>query len=1324
MKRKNLNLRRARKSFRKSTFGKRRLRFGLTDDLKARVPQIKELFFVVVVDGQDKKFTLNQLNRNEGSGGFLAGFPKNTDIFLTNLHGFTLNQYDVPSKNDDPLTVKTGRDFIKFQIPKTERELLSNDSSNLANFLFLISTAETKREMAEEKCSYNLDRTASKADQKRKLAEVVKINLCAAFKKWMSLSDLRTSYRVKLNKIGFFETLVPINIETQSQLNTLEVIQENNITNGFISKLTNNVTPKDLEENANLIPLLEALDDNNVVAERLDESTTNKSSVNIEDLVNFLENAKTQNEQIVNQTITPSSSVVALLDENTKNKIEDLATNSIQNIEPKSVFQNNTALKAVGVSLNFLNGLYHFTTSPERAGEAVQAGAGLVKNLVDLTSNYTNFSPKLTNTIENLSKSKIKNTEEGIKKVDEIENVIQTEIIEQRLKLLENIEVFVQERNIEYNCDEFENDTDITRLKTCLKKLMLKYVEYFENKFGGEKNFEQYDEKYQINYNYSLNSLTILVQNIDKPNIILSDIFHEIQRNERVFMKQLKKHSNDRLFLIKLISNNFNKINGKFIKDATFEELSNAAEQFYQPPDELKESKKIRLKINSIKQKGNVDTNVENELEQLMTKHELSNDVNEIINIENIVDNVEMATTNNNVVSKTDINIIEELPNASAIDINNNDSNKTETVQEMNLSIDTLNKFIDEVSVDFDVSVSKFNKCIGIRSFEEGKKCMLSFLDSYRFQVFTLSTSYNTLFNEKNSGFKEINDHYFIVLNTITSLNKDTVSYETVFSKLENVIIPEHRMFISVTKKLKSERDVIVKKLLEYNQKAKVNESTSFEQLMKMLDAAREEEAEEVNNNNKTNVASVIKRTSNIPLTNVSSKEDELPVPSAPPFESMPLSPTTSLTSTPRSVKKIEWVSSAKQTIKITKSDGTVIPLSIGESIEFYINDMKDPFEGVIDSFEELGNQPIGLVMKKVGNGSGGKMNQMIMIYDPTIFNYTIPRNIGKYSNNSVNFDMINVKTYTLPPPPPPLPVVTPSPPAVSSYTPLTSYDPNAQIISDKLKEMSKRYKEMIGINGDDYTVFLRNLKISHEARKRMFYITQQFVDEINDLITEAKNVGIMFSTKTTSSMFDKKHEIMLSREAILKGIIGTRTVKFGALRKISSMLSVSQFQNMLSLSDGNQMYYDLVRTKILTLVSLTSIIFSYVYLPGQNNKLDTFVRDAINHRGAIAHQIIIDDREYPLITFYDISDANKFDNMMTSTSGIYWADLILRLHGNKNPSNAGFFFKKFITPPILSKFVDYFEELEGEYEDDTSTNEDDTNVVTKFVKWFFRFGK
>lgn len=300
--------------------------------------------------------------------------------------------------------------------------------------------------------------------------------------------------------------------------------------------------------------------------------------------------------------------------------------------------------------------------------------------------------------------------------------------------------------------------------------------------------------------------------------------------------------------------------------------------------------------------------------------------------------------------------------------------------------------------------------------------------------------------------------------------------------------------------------------------------------------------------------------------------------------------------------------------------------------------------------------------------------------------------------------------------------------PTASMSSTSSMMDPYVIKIYESLMQLSMRYKEMMGINGDDYTVFLRNLKISHEARKRMYYMTQNFVNEINDLIIEAKNLGIKFtgSVSTIPSVLTKKLEVMLSKEAILKGLIGARVLKFGSLKKItSSFKTINQFENLLSLSDANQMYYELIRTKILTLVSLTSIIFSYVYLPGQNNKLDAFVRDAVTYRGAIAHQILIDDREYPLITFYDISDADKFDDLMTSTSGIYWVDLILRLNGNKNPTNTGFFFKKFITPPILSKFIDYFEELEGEYEDDTSVDDknggDNENIVTKFMKWFFR---
>jgi hypothetical protein len=347
-----------------------------------------------------------------------------------------------------------------------------------------------------------------------------------------------------------------------------------------------------------------------------------------------------------------------------------------------------------------------------------------------------------------------------------------------------------------------------------------------------------------------------------------------------------------------------------------------------------------------------------------------------------------------------------------------------------------------------------------------------------------------------------------------------------------------------------------------------------------------------------------------------------------------------------------------------------------------------------------------------------------------------VPDLLEEITRTNNNNNVPHPPLYRPPPPPPP---VVPTSTTVSGVPPPPPPPPpgsvvgttpgNVKQMQDKLFLLSNKYKEMMGIFGDDYTVFLRNLKTSHETRKRMYYMTQQFVEDINDLIAESKSRNIKFSTNATSFLdFSKKFEIMLSKEAILKGLIGTRTMKFGSLQKIKSAYKFYEFKNLMSFTDANQLYYDLVRTKILTLVSLTSIIFSYVYNPGQNTVLDAFVHDAIQHRGAVAHQIIIQDREYPLITFYDIEDANKFDKLMTPTSGIYWVDLTLRLNDNTNPSNAGFFFRKFITPPILSKFVDYFEDLEGEYEDDTSIDDsnggDNAGVVTKFVKWFFRFGE
>lgn len=290
-----------------------------------------------------------------------------------------------------------------------------------------------------------------------------------------------------------------------------------------------------------------------------------------------------------------------------------------------------------------------------------------------------------------------------------------------------------------------------------------------------------------------------------------------------------------------------------------------------------------------------------------------------------------------------------------------------------------------------------------------------------------------------------------------------------------------------------------------------------------------------------------------------------------------------------------------------------------------------------------------------------------------------------------------------------------------------------------ELTQISMKYKNLMGIVADpttgdfDYTQFLATLKSSHEARTRIYKLTQNFVDEIDNFLERfyarsGTNVSIEVDTGDFKKPGAVKNELepWLAYEAIKNGIIGTRTVQFGARATVGvpSVVKFTNLENFIKRNRANQLYYDIIRTKVLTIVSLTSIIFTYLLVPG-TPAVDKFIVECINHRGAVAHEVIISGRELPFVTFMNPDDAYQFERLISnSKAGMYWVDLVIRLNpGTKLFKNPGFYFKKFTTPHILSKFFSYYDNISGEYEDSGSVLNDE-NVVTGFFKWFFRFGK
>jgi hypothetical protein len=285
-----------------------------------------------------------------------------------------------------------------------------------------------------------------------------------------------------------------------------------------------------------------------------------------------------------------------------------------------------------------------------------------------------------------------------------------------------------------------------------------------------------------------------------------------------------------------------------------------------------------------------------------------------------------------------------------------------------------------------------------------------------------------------------------------------------------------------------------------------------------------------------------------------------------------------------------------------------------------------------------------------------------------------------------------------------------------------------------KLIAITQKYKDLVGIRGDDYTQFLINLKNSFEERTHVYRITNNFLEDIDELLKEFyKETDTNVSIEVSNDQFVKAIKIRsevepwLVYESIQKGINGTRTVRFGVRQK-PKVIGYDTLLKFIDANPANQLYYDIIRTKVLTLVSLTSIIFTYLFVPGKSSAVDNFILECVNHRGAVIHEVVIteNNHEAPFITFMNPQDALQFERLIeNSGAGMYWILLALRLNAeSKVYKNAGFYFKKFTTPNILRKFFDYYDEISGEYTNELNDNESNKNVVTGIFRWFFKFGK
>lgn len=129
--------------------------------------------------------------------------------------------------------------------------------------------------------------------------------------------------------------------------------------------------------------------------------------------------------------------------------------------------------------------------------------------------------------------------------------------------------------------------------------------------------------------------------------------------------------------------------------------------------------------------------------------------------------------------------------------------------------------------------------------------------------------------------------------------------------------------------------------------------------------------------------------------------------------------------------------------------------------------------------------------------------------------------------------------------------------------------------------------------------------------------------------------------------------------------------------------------------------YTKIVIYRTMALVALTCIVYSWVYVPGRHAGVDSYTNRCIANGHAVVHQVVINGREMPVVTFMTMQAADGFVRVLSAvgrdTSAIakHWAEVVMP---SAMQGNLQFQFKEFTTPTILSKFLEYYGQIAGVY--------------------------
>lgn len=158
-----------------------------------------------------------------------------------------------------------------------------------------------------------------------------------------------------------------------------------------------------------------------------------------------------------------------------------------------------------------------------------------------------------------------------------------------------------------------------------------------------------------------------------------------------------------------------------------------------------------------------------------------------------------------------------------------------------------------------------------------------------------------------------------------------------------------------------------------------------------------------------------------------------------------------------------------------------------------------------------------------------------------------------------------------------------------------------------------------------------------------------------------------------------------------------------------------------LTTNSFNLAFYRILEVKLLAVLALSSVIYTYAYVPGKSDETDTFVSNAIERNLGVTQEVELEDKTFMFVTFVNPETANAFDALVARNARLqharHWIHLVRELTPN-DKINPQFYFRKFTTPAILGQFFEYHQTISGEYELDKNVQSRSGTKPRRFVQW------